>query len=149
MPQLPPGFHPLATPDDCADAEAIAKADPKLAALLKERYGVTDMDLVAGDPWSIHTCTFSQKVSERASIAQRCLFGIIWSEHHLAHDGGGGWHIAGTAGAEAAFLCQAAMLHIMPPHATCSAAAATGSKQRALARQTLAPETRPASSVPQ
>lgn len=31
------GIHALATPDDCFEAEAIAKADPQVQALLKER----------------------------------------------------------------------------------------------------------------
>lgn len=49
------GVHALATPDDCFDAEALVKADPQVRALLEEVYGVTDMDLVACDPWSVHT----------------------------------------------------------------------------------------------
>lgn len=44
----------LATPDDCIEAEAIAKADPEVRRLLQERYGVTDLDLVCCDPWSVH-----------------------------------------------------------------------------------------------
>ena len=45
------GVEPLASPDDCLLAEQIAKADPKVREMLKMR-GVTDMDLVACDPWS-------------------------------------------------------------------------------------------------
>jgi len=45
------GVEPLASPDDCLLAEEIAKADPKVREQLKLR-GVTDMDLVACDPWS-------------------------------------------------------------------------------------------------
>ncbi|PNH10594.1 Copper amine oxidase 1, partial [Tetrabaena socialis] len=48
------GVHALASPDDCFEAEAIAKADAAVQKLLKERYGVTDLDLVCCDPWSIH-----------------------------------------------------------------------------------------------
>ena len=44
--------QPMLTPDDCMDAEAIAKGDARVAALLKAR-GITDMDLVACDPWSM------------------------------------------------------------------------------------------------
>ncbi|KAL3159938.1 hypothetical protein ABBQ38_010331 [Trebouxia sp. C0009 RCD-2024] len=47
------GVQPLASPDDCLLAEQIAKADPKVREMLKMR-GVTDMDLVACDPWSVH-----------------------------------------------------------------------------------------------
>lgn len=32
------GVHPLTTPDDNSYAEAVVKADPKIAQLLKERY---------------------------------------------------------------------------------------------------------------
>ena len=45
------GVEPLASPDDCLLAEQIAKGDPKVREQLKLR-GVTDMDLVACDPWS-------------------------------------------------------------------------------------------------
>jgi len=49
------GVQPLASPEDCFDAEAIAKADPEVVSLLKERYGISDLDLVACDPWSVHS----------------------------------------------------------------------------------------------
>ena len=45
----------MLTPDDCLDAEAIAKADPAVQARLK-LHGITDMDLVACDPWSGEGC---------------------------------------------------------------------------------------------
>ena len=48
------GVEPVATPDDCFEAEAIAKADPRVVELLRERYGVSDLELVACDPWSVH-----------------------------------------------------------------------------------------------
>ena len=48
------GVQPLASPEDCFDAEAIAKANPEVVSLLKERYGISDLDLVACDPWSVH-----------------------------------------------------------------------------------------------
>lgn len=44
-------MEPLASPDDCLLAEQIAKADPKVCDMLKQR-GVSNMDLVACDPWS-------------------------------------------------------------------------------------------------
>ncbi|WIA30543.1 hypothetical protein OEZ86_000626 [Tetradesmus obliquus] len=47
------GVEPLASPDDCFEAEAIAKADPQVVELLAER-GFTDLALVACDPWSVH-----------------------------------------------------------------------------------------------
>ncbi|KAJ9529491.1 hypothetical protein QJQ45_013830 [Haematococcus lacustris] len=49
-----PGVQPMTTPDDNFYAEEIMKADPGLRALLLERYGVTDMALVACDTWACH-----------------------------------------------------------------------------------------------
>ena len=46
------GVQPMCTIDDALDAEAIVHADPLVAKIVKERYGVTDVktQLVA-DPW--------------------------------------------------------------------------------------------------
>jgi primary-amine oxidase len=53
--EIKEGVQPLATPDDCFDAEAIVKADPTVQKLLAEKYGITDFDsLVVCDPWSVH-----------------------------------------------------------------------------------------------
>ncbi len=46
------GKQPLMTPEDCILAEDIAKADPEVAAMVKEAYGITDLSLLACDPWS-------------------------------------------------------------------------------------------------
>lgn len=45
------GVQPMVTIEDCVEAEEIVKADPGVRALLKDRYGLTDMALVAADPW--------------------------------------------------------------------------------------------------
>lgn len=45
-----PNAQPVATPDDCFAAEAIAKQDETVKKLLAAR-GITDTDLVACDPW--------------------------------------------------------------------------------------------------
>ena len=44
--------QPLLTPEDCVLAEDIAKADAGVAAMVKEAYGITDLSLLACDPWS-------------------------------------------------------------------------------------------------
>lgn len=49
------GVQPVATPDDCLEAEAIVKASREVRAALKERYGVEDMSRVRCDPWSVHS----------------------------------------------------------------------------------------------
>lgn len=41
----------MVTIEDCVEAEEIVKADPGIQGLLKARYGITDMALVAADPW--------------------------------------------------------------------------------------------------
>ena len=51
---LPPGVQPLLTPEDCDLAEAIVQSSPEIAAIMKDRYGITDMSTLVCDPWSIH-----------------------------------------------------------------------------------------------
>ena len=51
--------QPLLTPEDCILAEDIAKADPEVAAMVKEAYGITDLSLLACDPWSGETVSVS------------------------------------------------------------------------------------------
>lgn len=46
------GMQPMLTPDDCFDAEEIAKADAGVRTLLAAR-GITDLSLVVCDPWSV------------------------------------------------------------------------------------------------
>jgi primary-amine oxidase len=36
-------MHPLTSPDDNSEAETIVKADPRIAELLAERYGIIDV----------------------------------------------------------------------------------------------------------
>ena len=45
------GVQPMVTIEDCVEAEELVKADKGIQALLKERYGITDMSMVAADPW--------------------------------------------------------------------------------------------------
>lgn len=52
--KLGTGVQPLISPDECFLAEAIVKADPEVAKLLSERYGIEDLSLLACDPWSVH-----------------------------------------------------------------------------------------------
>jgi primary-amine oxidase len=51
---LAPGLQPMFTPEDCELAEEIAKNSPEVQAALKERYGITDMSKICGDPWSVN-----------------------------------------------------------------------------------------------
>ena len=37
--------------DDTLEAEEVVLRDPGVQKLLRERYGITDMSLVAADPW--------------------------------------------------------------------------------------------------
>ena len=51
LPQLH-GVQTLFHPDDCFMAEDIAKKDPEVQRKLRDDYGITDLSLVACDPWS-------------------------------------------------------------------------------------------------
>lgn len=48
------GVHPLTTPEDDSYAESIMKKDPTLQRLLRERYGITDLDSLVCDTWACH-----------------------------------------------------------------------------------------------
>ncbi|GFR44735.1 hypothetical protein Agub_g6063 [Astrephomene gubernaculifera] len=49
------GVQPLTTPDDNFEAEAVVRADPRVAQLLAERYGVTDVaNQLICDTWACH-----------------------------------------------------------------------------------------------
>lgn len=56
------GVQPLATADDCAEAEAIVKADGKVQHLMKTLYGISDMAMLACDPWSVHLPPFQGRL---------------------------------------------------------------------------------------
>jgi primary-amine oxidase len=51
---LPPGRQPMFTPDDCDLAERIVQESEWVQRVLSDRYGITDMERVACDPWSVH-----------------------------------------------------------------------------------------------
>jgi primary-amine oxidase len=63
------GVQPLITPEDCIDAEAIVKADPQIQALLKDKYAITDMDMVVCDPWSVHLPPFAGRLVQVILVA--------------------------------------------------------------------------------
>ncbi|GLI66897.1 hypothetical protein VaNZ11_010924 [Volvox africanus] len=49
------GLQPLTSPDDNTDAEAVVKSDPRIAQLLKERYGIVDVrNQLICDTWACH-----------------------------------------------------------------------------------------------
>jgi len=53
--ELPAGTQPSFSPEDCTLAEEIVKADGRVRALLRERYGISDVEAeLAADPWSVH-----------------------------------------------------------------------------------------------
>eukprot|EP00977_Amphora_coffeiformis_P017369 scaffold5610_cov157-Amphora_coffeaeformis.AAC.3 len=60
---LPKGVQPLITPEDCDLAEEIMKSSPEIQKILKERYGIDNVnDFVAGDPWSVHLANAADEV---------------------------------------------------------------------------------------
>lgn len=52
--ELASGVQPMFTPDDCDLAETIVRKSSEVAAIIKERYGITDMERIVCDPWSIN-----------------------------------------------------------------------------------------------
>mmetsp|Transcript_44446 Transcript_44446/g.96647 ORF Transcript_44446/g.96647 Transcript_44446/m.96647 type:complete len:678 (-) Transcript_44446:296-2329(-) len=95
---LPKGKQPMYTPDDCDLAEAIVQKDPKVAMLLKERYGIEDMSRVACDPWSVHLASdadrdelvgYDKESSVAARLVQTFLYyrqdGVGMEDNHYAH----------------------------------------------------------------
>ena len=48
------GVQPTTTPDDNVLAEHIIMSDARIRALLRERYNITDPDLIVFDPWTLH-----------------------------------------------------------------------------------------------
>eukprot|EP00894_Picocystis_sp_ML_P004234 jgi/Pico_ML_1/54751/g618.t1 len=83
--------QPLATPDDCALAEEIVKNDDYVQEMIKNRYGIEDMDLVACDPWSVHHCgdkrlTEWRKDGQPARLIQTFLYlRSDADDNHYAH----------------------------------------------------------------
>jgi hypothetical protein len=67
------GSVPLASPDDCADAEAIAREDPEVQRLLKERYGLEDTALVQFDPCG---CRLTRPRLTARGVGPRAAFDI-------------------------------------------------------------------------
>lgn len=56
-----PDVQPLATPDDCFEAENIVKSDKEVIDLLKEKYNINDLSKVVCDPWSVHNPPFPNR----------------------------------------------------------------------------------------
>ena len=93
---LPPGTQPMFTPDDCDLAEKIAKESVELQAVLKERYGITDMSRVVCDPWSINLASEKDRAMTRhradgvpGRLVQTFLYhrqlGDGMEDNHYAH----------------------------------------------------------------
>ncbi|KAI3429769.1 hypothetical protein D9Q98_010082 [Chlorella vulgaris] len=75
------GVQPLATPEDCELAEALAKADPEVQRILSEVYGIEDIAMVACDPWSVHLPPMAGRLIQ-TFMYQR---GGSLDDNHYAH----------------------------------------------------------------
>lgn len=74
----------MVSADDTQDAEDIVAQDPGVQKLLRERYGITDMTMVAADPWyygdrygESHACSCSIRHPARMQIVFDMLCGLI------------------------------------------------------------------------
>jgi primary-amine oxidase len=94
--ELPPGTQPFFTPEECDLAEAIAKNSPEVQAALLDRYGITDMDTIAADPWSVNlasaddiTMTTNPDDGSPRRLVQTFLYqrvqGKDMEDNHYAH----------------------------------------------------------------
>lgn len=110
--------QPLATPDDCLEAEAIARDDARVQAMMAQR-GVA-FDKVACDPWAIHACP-PEWQGRRLMQVRNCLAVVA---------GGSSWFVQryhGVLHAEALHATSTAcciMLHAMVLHAVNTVASA-------------------------
>ncbi|BDA42557.1 Primary amine oxidase [Coccomyxa sp. Obi] len=76
------GVQPMVTIEDCVEAEEIVKADLGVRALLKDRYGLTDMALVAADPWY-----YGDRYAEESKYSQgRIIQCFIYVRSGSVHD---------------------------------------------------------------
>jgi len=85
------------TPEDCDLAEIIVQSSSKVAEILKERYGITDMSRVACDPWSVHFASdedveltkWNKDSNVPARLVQTFLYyrqdGDDMQDNHYAH----------------------------------------------------------------
>jgi primary-amine oxidase len=87
------GVQPCLTIDDVVESEVRIKQNPQFRRLVRERFGITDMDLLAVDPWW---------VGGRAWVGG------------CARKGGGGTAWAAAAAAAHNAPCRAAVCAALP-----------------------------------
>ena len=87
----------MLTPEDCELAEAIVLASKQIAAIVAERYGITDMTRLACDPWSINLASEAElelvKDAEKGGVPARLVqtflyhraYGDDFEDNHYAH----------------------------------------------------------------
>ena len=63
------GVQALMHPEDCILAEEIVKQDPAMQRKLRDEYGITDLALVACDPWSGELLRLTIWLTRRHSAA--------------------------------------------------------------------------------
>ena len=74
----------MAHPEDCLLAEEVAKNDYEVQRKLRKEYGITDLSLVACDPWSgSHMGTFcSRRVTGHDEDMSRQALYHVWADLH-------------------------------------------------------------------
>ncbi len=83
---LPCGTQPMLTPADCDLAETISKSSEEVQTALKERYGITDMEKVVGDPWSVHLASEEDRLLvEGDNMPRRLVQTFLY--HRMEGDG--------------------------------------------------------------
>ncbi|CAG7837998.1 unnamed protein product [Allacma fusca] len=78
------GYQPTLSPDDCFDAERIAKSDPKVIERARV-LGYENVDLVVADPWSIGY-SGDEPEFENKRLVQLFMYAREFDEdNHYAH----------------------------------------------------------------
>lgn len=84
------GVHPMTTPDDNLHAEAVIKADPRIVALVAERYGVTDVHTqLSIDTWACHDAPGHLHARRLMQVRLACLPAWIPDVLRVGKGGGG------------------------------------------------------------
>ena len=74
------------TPDDCTLAELVVKKDSDILKLMRQRYGIVDMNRLACEPWSVHLTNFNFKPLKWRGRASDIPARLVQMFLYLWHD---------------------------------------------------------------
>lgn len=65
--QLQSGKEPVLTSNDCCSVDCIIKSESKLQVLVRDRYGLNDINVIVADFWSVHVAGFDESFEQNPS----------------------------------------------------------------------------------